>query len=138
MPRRLMDNLECEVIDEEFHKRALWHDILSADLNGEDALLLNICEYCAFGVISYKGKITIQNEYATFYIDKYSGYDYCIHGIEILKGAREHFLYAVPARLSLSGGQPGGGRRNDGRDPAGDIVPSISRYSARQPRRKIK
>lgn len=52
MPRRLMDNLECEVIDEEFHKRALWHDILSADLNGEDALLLNICEYGAFGVIS--------------------------------------------------------------------------------------
>lgn len=50
MPRRLMDNLECEVIDEEFHKRALWHDILSVDLNGEDALLLNICEYCAFGV----------------------------------------------------------------------------------------
>lgn len=45
-----MDNLECEVIDEEFHKRALWHDILSADLNGEDVLLLNICEYCAFGV----------------------------------------------------------------------------------------
>ena len=50
MPRRLMDNLEGEVIDEKVHKSTLGHDILSADLNGEDALLLNICEYCAFGV----------------------------------------------------------------------------------------
>ena len=50
MPRRLMNNLEGEVADEEFHKRALGHDILSADLNGEDALLLNIGQYCAFGV----------------------------------------------------------------------------------------
>ena len=50
MPRRLMDNLEGEVIDEEVHKSTLGHDILSADLNGEDALLLNICEYCAFGI----------------------------------------------------------------------------------------
>ena len=50
MPRRLMDDLKGEVADEKFHKRALWHDILSADLNGEDALLLNICEYRAFCV----------------------------------------------------------------------------------------
>jgi hypothetical protein len=37
-----MENLEGEVANEEFHKCALGHDILSADLNGEDALLLNI------------------------------------------------------------------------------------------------
>ena len=42
MPRRLMDNLECEVIDEEVHECTLGHDILSADLDGEDALLPNI------------------------------------------------------------------------------------------------
>ena len=42
MPRRLMDNLEGEVIDEEVHKSTLEYDILSADLNGEDALLTNI------------------------------------------------------------------------------------------------
>lgn len=50
MPRRLMDNLECEVIDEKFHEGTLWHDILSVYPDGEDALLLNICEHCAFGV----------------------------------------------------------------------------------------
>ena len=50
MPRRLMDNLKGEVADEEFHECALGNDILSADLNGEDALLLNIGQYCAFGV----------------------------------------------------------------------------------------
>ena len=50
MPRGLMDDLEGEVIDEKVHKSTLGHDILSADLNGEDALLLNICEYRAFGV----------------------------------------------------------------------------------------
>lgn len=48
MPRRLMDNLEGEVIDEKFHEGTLWHDILSVYPDGEDALLLNICEYCAF------------------------------------------------------------------------------------------
>ena len=42
MPRRFMDNLECEVAYEEFHKRTLGNDILSADLDGEDSLLLNI------------------------------------------------------------------------------------------------
>lgn len=51
-------------------------------------------------LISYKGKITIQNEYATFYIDKYSGYDYCIHGIEILKGARDYSQYDIELILS--------------------------------------
>ena len=44
MPRRLMDNLEGEVADEEFHKRALGYDILAVYPDGEDALLLNICE----------------------------------------------------------------------------------------------
>ena len=42
MPRRLMDDLEGEVIDEKFHECALGDDILSADLNCEDALLPNI------------------------------------------------------------------------------------------------
>ena len=42
MPRRLMDDLEGEVADERFHERALGDDILTADLNGEDSLLLNI------------------------------------------------------------------------------------------------
>ena len=37
MPRRLMDDLKGEVIDEKLHECALGHDILSADLNGEDA-----------------------------------------------------------------------------------------------------
>ena len=50
MPRGLMDDLEGEVVDEKVHECALGNDILSADLNGEDALLLNICEYRAFGV----------------------------------------------------------------------------------------
>jgi len=50
MPRRLMDNLKCEVADKKLHECALWYDILSADLNSEYPLLLNICEYRAFGV----------------------------------------------------------------------------------------
>ena len=45
-----MDNLEGEVADEKLHKCAFGHDILSADLNGEDSLLLNIGQYRAFGV----------------------------------------------------------------------------------------
>ena len=48
MPRRLMDDLEGEVIDEKVHKSTLGYDILSADLNGEDALFLNLCEYLTF------------------------------------------------------------------------------------------
>ena len=50
MPRRLMDDLKGEVIDEEVHKSALWHDVLSIYLDGEYPLLLNICEYRALGV----------------------------------------------------------------------------------------
>ena len=45
MPRRLMDNLEGEVIDEEVHECALGYNILSADLYCEDALLPNIRGY---------------------------------------------------------------------------------------------
>ena len=45
-----MDDLEGEVIGEEIHECALGHDILTADLNGEDSLLLNICEHRVFGV----------------------------------------------------------------------------------------
>ena len=50
MPRGLMDNLECKVADEEFHKRALGYDILAVYQDGEDSLLLNIRQHCAFGV----------------------------------------------------------------------------------------
>ena len=39
MPRGFMDDLEGEVIDEELYECALGHDILSADLYCEDALL---------------------------------------------------------------------------------------------------
>ena len=45
MPRRLMDDLEGEVVGEEVHKGSFGEDILSADLNGEDALLPNIGEH---------------------------------------------------------------------------------------------
>ena len=34
-----MDDLKGEVVDEKVHERALWHDILSADPDCEDALL---------------------------------------------------------------------------------------------------
>ena len=50
MPRRLVDDLEGEISDKKLHKCALGNDILTADLNGEDALLLNICEHRVFGV----------------------------------------------------------------------------------------
>ena len=42
MPRGFMDNLECEVIDEEVHEGGFGEDIFSADLYCEDALLPNI------------------------------------------------------------------------------------------------
>ena len=42
MPRGLMDDLEGEVIGEKVHECAFGYDILSADLNREDALLTNI------------------------------------------------------------------------------------------------
>ena len=41
-----MDDLEGKIPDEKFHKRAFWHDILSADLYGKDAFLPNIRDYC--------------------------------------------------------------------------------------------
>ena len=50
MPRRLVDNFEGEVADEKFHECALGHDILAADLDCEDALLLNIGQYRVFSI----------------------------------------------------------------------------------------
>lgn len=50
MPRRLVDNLEGKIVNEELHECALWYDILSADLNSEDSLLPNIREHRIFGV----------------------------------------------------------------------------------------
>ena len=45
-----MDDLEGEVTDQKFYECAFGYDILSADLNGEDALLLNIRKHRVFGV----------------------------------------------------------------------------------------
>ena len=42
MPRRLMDDLEGEVIDKKVHEGGFGEDIFSADLYCEDALLTNI------------------------------------------------------------------------------------------------
>ena len=42
MPRRLVDDLEGEVVGEEVHEGGFWEDIFFADLNYEDALLTNI------------------------------------------------------------------------------------------------
>ena len=42
MPRRFMDDLERGVAYDKFHKCGLGEDILSADLDGEDALLSDI------------------------------------------------------------------------------------------------
>ena len=42
MPRRLMDDLESEVIGEEVHEGVFWEDIFSADLYCENALLPDI------------------------------------------------------------------------------------------------
>ena len=50
MPCRLVDDLEGEIVDEELYECALWYDILSTDLDGEDAFLLNIRVDCVFGV----------------------------------------------------------------------------------------
>ena len=46
MPRGFMDDLEGEVINEELYECALGRDILSADLDGEDAFLPNIRKHC--------------------------------------------------------------------------------------------
>ena len=45
MPQRLVDNFESVISDEELHDGSLGYNILSDDLDGEDALLLNICVY---------------------------------------------------------------------------------------------
>jgi len=50
MPCRFVDNLEGEVIDEELYECTLGQDIFSADLDSEDAFLLNIRVDCVFGV----------------------------------------------------------------------------------------
>ena len=50
MPRGLVDDLKGEVADEKFHECALGHDILTADLDSEEVLLLNICNHRIFGV----------------------------------------------------------------------------------------
>ena len=50
MPRGLVDDLEGEVADKKFHECALGNDILAADLDGEDAFLLNIRVYRVLGV----------------------------------------------------------------------------------------
>ncbi len=46
-----MDDLKGEVIGEELHECTLWNDIFSADLLGEDVLLLNISVYRSLGVL---------------------------------------------------------------------------------------
>lgn len=45
-----MEDLEGEISDEEFHKCTLGNDILTTDLDGEDALLLNIREHCFWSI----------------------------------------------------------------------------------------
>ena len=57
MPRGLMDDLEGEVADEKFHECALGNDILSADLDCEDALLLNIRQHRVFSVTHNVGRL---------------------------------------------------------------------------------
>ena len=42
MPRGFMDDLEGKIDDKELYECTLWHDILTADLYCEDALLTNI------------------------------------------------------------------------------------------------
>ena len=50
MPRGFMDDLEGKVVGEEIHKGGLGEDIFSADLNCEDALLLNVGQHHASAV----------------------------------------------------------------------------------------
>ena len=45
-----MNDLEGEICDEELRECGLWNDILSADLDGEEVLLLNIRYYRVSGV----------------------------------------------------------------------------------------
>lgn len=50
MPCRLVDDLEGEVIDEELYECTLGQDIFSADLDSEDAFLLNIRKHRTLGI----------------------------------------------------------------------------------------
>ena len=50
MPQRFVDDLEGEICDEEVRECSLWNNILSADLDGEEVLLLNIRDHCISGV----------------------------------------------------------------------------------------
>ena len=50
MPRRLMNDLEGEICDEELCEGALGNNILSADLDSEEVLLLNIRDHRVSGV----------------------------------------------------------------------------------------
>ncbi len=49
MPRQFMNDLKGEVTHEKFHNCALGNDMLSADPNGEGALLLNMRERRSHG-----------------------------------------------------------------------------------------
>ena len=46
MPRGFMDDFEGKVVGEEVHEGGLGEDIFSADLDGKDAFLPNIRDYC--------------------------------------------------------------------------------------------
>ena len=50
MPRGFVDDPEGEVIDEEVHECALGHDILAADADGVDVLLLNVGQHHAAAI----------------------------------------------------------------------------------------
>ena len=62
MPHRLMDDLKGDLVDEKVHKSALGYDILSADPDGEDALLSNICERVAFFGNNFVGRPLCRGE----------------------------------------------------------------------------
>ena len=50
MPQRFVDDLEGKVVGEKVHESGLGEDIFSADLNCEDALLLNIRQHRVFSI----------------------------------------------------------------------------------------
>ena len=45
MPQGFVDDPEGEICDEEVRECGLWNNILSADPDGEEVLLLNIRDY---------------------------------------------------------------------------------------------
>ena len=51
-----MDDLEGKVADEKFYECALGNDILAADLNGENLLLLDISVYRSLGIAHDLGR----------------------------------------------------------------------------------